>query len=131
MAAARRRDDSRGRARTRTCAGEAERAAARAAWRRRDRGPRARRADRDREGAVVIGTMGRVRVFAYCQPVDMRNGFEGLSALVTSQLQRDPLSGALFLFTNKTRTRAKVLHFDGTGLCIFAKRLERGRFVAL
>ena len=79
----------------------------------------------------MIGTMGRVRVFAYCQPVDMRNGFEGLSALVTSQLQRDPLSGALFLFTNKTRTRAKVLHFDGTGLCIFAKRLERGRFVAL
>jgi len=79
----------------------------------------------------VIGTMGRVRVFAYCQPVDMRNGFEGLSALVTSQLQRDPLSGALFLFTNKTRTRAKVLHFDGTGLCIYAKRLERGRFVAL
>ena len=79
----------------------------------------------------MIGTMGRVRVFAYCQPVDMRNGFEGLSALVTSQLQRDPLSGALFLFTNKTRTRAKVLHFDGTGLCIYAKRLERGRFVAL
>ena len=79
----------------------------------------------------MIGTMGRVRVFAYCQPVDMRNGFEGLSALVTSQLQRDPLSGALFLFTNKTRTRAKVLHFDGSGLCIFAKRLERGRFVAL
>ena len=79
----------------------------------------------------MIGTMGRVRVYAYCQPVDMRNGFEGLSALVSSQLQRDPLCGALFLFTNKTRTRAKVLHFDGSGLCIYAKRLERGRFAAL
>ena len=79
----------------------------------------------------MIGTMGRVRVYAYCQPVDMRNGFEGLSALVSSQLQRDPLCGALFLFTNKLRTRAKVLHFDGSGLCIYAKRLERGRFAAL
>jgi transposase len=79
----------------------------------------------------MIGTMGRVRVFAYCQPVDMRNGFDGLSALVTSQLQSDPLSGALFLFTNKSRTRAKVLHFDGSGLCIYAKRLEQGRFAAL
>jgi transposase len=79
----------------------------------------------------VIGAMGRVRVFAYCQPVDMRNGFEGLSALVRSQLERDPLSGALFLFTNKTRTRAKVLHFDGSGMCIYAKRLEQGRFAAL
>ena len=79
----------------------------------------------------MIATMGRVRVFAYCQPVDMRNGFEGLSALVTTQLQRDPLCGALFLFTNKTRTRAKVLHFDGSGLCIYSKRLEQGRFAAL
>lgn len=79
----------------------------------------------------MIGTMGRVRVFAYCQPVDMRNGFNGLSALVSAQLQRDPLCGALFLFTNKTRTRAKVLHFDGSGLCIYTKRLERGRFAAL
>lgn len=61
----------------------------------------------------------------------MRNGFEGLSVRVKSKLQRDPLSGALFLFTNKTRLRAKVLHFEGTGLCIYAKRLERGRFVAL
>lgn len=79
----------------------------------------------------MIGAEGRVRVFAYCRPVDMRKGFEGLSALVRDELKRDPLCGALFLFANKTRTRAKVLHFDGSGLCVYAKRLERGRFAAL
>lgn len=79
----------------------------------------------------MIGASNRTRVFAYCAPVDMRKGFEGLSALVREQLGRDPLDGALYLFTNKTRTRAKVLSFDGTGLWVYAKRLERGRFVAL
>lgn len=79
----------------------------------------------------MIGANGRTRVFAYCAPVDMRKGFEGLSALVREQLGRDPLDGALYLFTNKTRTRAKVLSFDGSGLWVYAKRLERGRFVAL
>jgi transposase len=79
----------------------------------------------------MIGTIGRVKVYAYCLPVDMRKGFEGLSALVREQLSRDPLSGALYLFSNKTRTRAKVLSFDGSGLCIYAKRLEKGRFASL
>lgn len=79
----------------------------------------------------MIGTIGRVKVYAYCLPVDMRKGFEGLSALVREQLNRDPLSGALYLFTNKPRTRAKILSFDGSGLCIYAKRLEKGRFAAL
>lgn len=79
----------------------------------------------------MIGSLGRVKVYAYCMPVDMRNGFEGLSALVREQLQKDPLSGALYLFSNKTRTRAKVLHFDGSGLCVYSKRLEKGRFAAL
>lgn len=79
----------------------------------------------------MIGTVGRVKVYAYCLPVDMRKGFEGLSALVREQLDRDPLSGALYLFTNKPRTRAKILSFDGSGLCIYAKRLEKGRFAAL
>lgn len=79
----------------------------------------------------MIGTTSRARVFAYCAPVDMRKGFEGLSALVREQLGRDPLDGALYLFTNKTRTRAKVLSFDGSGLWVYAKRLERGRFIAL
>lgn len=79
----------------------------------------------------MIGANSRTKVFAYCAPVDMRKGFEGLAGLVREQLGRDPLDGALYLFTNKRRTRAKVLSFDGSGLCIYAKRLERERFVAL
>jgi transposase len=61
----------------------------------------------------------------------MRKGFEGLSALVRLGMNNDPLSGDLFLFVNRYRTRAKVLLWDGTGLCVYAKRLERGRFAAL
>lgn len=62
----------------------------------------------------------------------MRKGFEGLSALVRDRLNGDPLSGDLYLFTNRERRRAKVLLWDGTGLCIFAKRLEnRGRSACL
>lgn len=65
------------------------------------------------------------------EPADLRAGFDGLAALVTSRLGRDPLSGHLFLFVNRNRTRAKVLVWDGTGLCIYAKRLEHGRFASL
>jgi transposase len=72
-----------------------------------------------------------LRVVAYCQPVDMRKGYEGLSRLVRKEMGQDVLSGMLFLFTNKRRNRAKVLYFDGTGLCVLAKRLERGRFAPL
>lgn len=79
----------------------------------------------------MIGTHGGVRVFAWCEPTDMRKGYEGLSALVSNAMHQDPLDGALYLFVNRTRTRAKVLFFDGTGLCVYAKRLERQRFVAL
>lgn len=60
----------------------------------------------------------------------MRKAYEGLSALVREQLGRDLLRGDLFLFVGRTRTRAKVLLFDGTGLCIFMKRLEKGHFAA-
>lgn len=73
----------------------------------------------------------RVRVFARAAPTDLRKGFEGLSALVRESLGRDPTSGDLFLFVARNRIRAKVLLWDGTGLCIFAKRLEQGRFAAL
>lgn len=72
-----------------------------------------------------------VRVYAYASAVDMRKGFEGLSALVRLGMNHDPLSGDLFLFVNRHRTRAKVLLWDGTGMCVYAKRLERGRFAAL
>lgn len=80
----------------------------------------------------MIGSSRHLRVYAYAAPADMRKGFEGLSALVRQELRRDPLSGDLYLFTNRTRKRAKVLHWDGTGLCVYAKRLERrGRFACL
>lgn len=72
-----------------------------------------------------------VRAFAYCAAVDMRKGFEGLWALATHQLGRDVLSGELFVFVGRNRRRAKVLFFDGTGLCLYHKRLETGRFACL
>jgi len=79
----------------------------------------------------VITLPRRVRVHAHAAPADLRKGFEGLSALVRQALHRDPLSGDLFLFVNRSRHRAKVLLWDGTGLCIYAKRLEKGRFACL
>lgn len=79
----------------------------------------------------MIGSTRQVAVYAYGAPADMRKGFDGLSALVTQKLGRDPLAGDFYVFTNRTRRRAKVLLWDGTGLCIYAKRLERGRFAGL
>lgn len=79
----------------------------------------------------MLGSTRALRVFAYAAPTDLRKGFDGLSALVVGTLGRDPLSGECFLFTSRTRTRAKVLHYDGTGLCLYHKRLEAGRFAAL
>ena len=64
-------------------------------------------------------------------PVDLRKGYDGLAGLVTTGLAQNILDGALFLFVGRTRTSCKILHWDGTGLCLFAKRLERGRFAAL
>jgi transposase len=78
----------------------------------------------------VIGSTRRVSVYAFGAPVDMRKSFDALFALVTSELQQEPLSGDLFVFVGKNRRRAKVLYWDGTGLCVFAKRLEKGRFAA-
>jgi transposase len=60
----------------------------------------------------------------------MRKAFNALSALVEGCLHRDVMSGEMFLFVNRTRKRAKVLFWDGTGLCLFAKRLAKGNFAA-
>jgi transposase len=76
----------------------------------------------------VIGSTRVLQVLAYGQPADMRKGFDGLYGLVRTALGQDPLSGDLYLFVSRDRRRAKVLLWDGTGLCIYAKRLERGRF---
>jgi len=72
---------------------------------------------------------GRPRaVYLHAKAVDMRKGFDGLFGLVKEGLGYDPLSGSVFAFTNVRRDRLKVLFFDGSGLWVCAKRLERGRF---
>ena len=71
------------------------------------------------------------RVFAMGAAVDMRRGFEGLWALATQELGHDVLQGDLFLFVGRDRKKAKVLFFDGTGLCLLHKRLSKGLFAAL
>lgn len=76
----------------------------------------------------MIGSTRNLRVLAYTKPADMRKGFDGLYGLVKEHLKRDPLSGDLYLFVSGNRRRAKVLMWDGTGLCLYAKRLEKGRF---
>ncbi len=70
----------------------------------------------------------QLRVWLYTQPTDMRKSFDGLAALVTNALGEDPLSGQLFVFVNRRKTQMKVLYFDRSGYCVWAKRLERGRF---
>jgi transposase len=72
---------------------------------------------------------GRVRVFLYGRAVDMRLGFTGLYALAKHGLKQDPLSGHLFVFINRRGSYLKCLYWDRTGFCVWAKRLERGRFV--
>ena len=73
---------------------------------------------------------GRIRVFLYGQPVDMRNSYDGLYALARNGLKQDPLSGHLFAFVNRRATQIKVLYFDRSGWCLWAKRLEAGRFIS-
>lgn len=79
----------------------------------------------------MIGSSRLVRVWACAAPTDLRKGFDSLVALVKQQLRLDPLSGDCFLFVSRDRRSAKVLLWDGTGLCIYQKRLGRGRFAAL
>ena len=78
----------------------------------------------------MIGSTRSIRVFAYAQVTDMRKSYNGLEALVRNKLGHDIMRGDLYLFVNRRRNRAKVLFFDGTGLCIFMKRMEKGLFAA-
>jgi transposase len=80
---------------------------------------------------MILGTTRSIRAFAYPRPADLRNGYNGLFGLVKNGLARDPLSGELYMFVNRKRDACKVLMFDGTGLCIFQKRLARGHFASL
>lgn len=76
----------------------------------------------------MLNASSATRVFVAIAPVDLRQSFNGLSSQVQAQLRQDPLSGHLFVFTNRTRNRLKVLYWDGSGLWVCAKRLEKGRF---
>ena len=69
-----------------------------------------------------------LRIFLAVEPVDMRKSFNGLWSLTEQKLQENPRQGAVFVFANKTRDRIKLLYWDGTGVWVFAKRLEEGRF---
>jgi transposase len=80
---------------------------------------------------VMIGSTRAVRVYAYSEPVDMRKSYDGLEGIVRNELGHDLLRGDLYLFTGKDRRRAKVLLFDGTGMCIYMKRMSRGQFAKL
>ena len=73
---------------------------------------------------------GTVRVHLYGEPVDMRKSFDGLSAMARHAMNMNPLSGALFVFINRRANQMKVLYWDRTGFCVWAKRLERGRFIS-
>lgn len=69
-----------------------------------------------------------VQVFVALEPIDLRSGFERLAGLAQERLGYDARGGALFVFVGRRGTAAKVLFFDGTGLCLFHKRLDRGVF---
>lgn len=79
----------------------------------------------------MIGSSRAVRVWAYPGPIDLRKGFDSLVAVVEGQLKLDALSGDCFLFVSRDRRSSKVLTWDGTGLCIYQKRIARGQFAAI
>lgn len=77
----------------------------------------------------MITLTGSTRVWLAAGVTDMRKGFDGLAALVATTLQADPFSGHVFVFRGRRGDRIKLLWYASDGLCLFAKRLERGRFV--
>jgi transposase len=77
----------------------------------------------------VIELRAGTRIWIAAGVTDMRRGFQGLSAQVQTVLEQQPFSGHVFVFRGRRGDTIKILWFDGDGLCLFAKRLERGRFI--
>jgi transposase len=78
----------------------------------------------------VISLAPGTKVFLACRPVDLRNGFDGLAAKAQQVIDADPFSGHLFIFRGKRGDYFKGLYWDGSGMWLIAKRLEKGRFVS-
>lgn len=78
----------------------------------------------------MMGSARQVRVWACVEPTNMRKSFDGLRAVAIASLERDPLTGDMFLFVARDRRQARVLYWDGTGLVVLGKRLEKGKFNA-
>ena len=76
----------------------------------------------------MLSFTGSLKVFVAVEPCDMRKSFNGLHALASERLEEDPRSGALFVFSNRSHNRLKILYWDGTGLWVMIKRLEKGTF---
>ena len=76
----------------------------------------------------MLTLSGSLRVLLAIAPCDMRKSFDGLHAEVLARLGEDPRGGAVFGFTNRRRTIIKLVHWDGTGLWVHAKRLEAGKY---
>lgn len=76
----------------------------------------------------MIGPSGAVRVMMATRPVDFRKGAEGLAALVRETMGADPFCGTVYVFRARRADRVKLVYFDGTGVCLFSKRLEDGKF---
>jgi transposase len=76
----------------------------------------------------MLSFNSHLTIFVATAPCDLRLSFNGLWAAAQERLGEDPKSGALFVFGNRRRNRVKILYFDGTGVCVLAKRLEEGTF---
>ena len=77
----------------------------------------------------MITVPAGVRIYLACGVTDMRKGFDGLSLMAQDVLKQDPFSGAIFTFRGRRGDLIKILYWDGQGFCLFAKRLEKGRFI--
>jgi transposase len=77
----------------------------------------------------MIALPAATQIWIVAGITDLRRGFTGLSGMVQTKLEQDPFSGHVFVFRGRRGHQIKVLWWDGDGLCLFAKRLERGRFV--